>query len=180
MDVLRYCVMDSPTEGPIESLTVASTPRGVCWISFGKGNAVNCSLMRWGKKWLRTDRLEYDETANREAVKQLREYLQNRRTGFDLPLDMHGTPFQLKVWRELLTIPYGETRSYKDIAMGIGATKAVRAIGNANHHNPLPIIVPCHRVIGSNGALVGYGSGLHVKEFLLSLENGKLKELNAM
>lgn len=83
---------------------------------------------------------------------------------------MYGTPFQRMVWDQLLLIPYGETRSYKDIANAIKSPKSVRAVGGANHHNPVPIIVPCHRVVGSNGALVGYGGGLSIKEALLDLE----------
>lgn len=88
-----------------------------------------------------------------------------------MELDLIGTPFQQRVWTELKTIGYGETKTYKEIAEGIGAPKAVRAVGGANNQNPLPIVIPCHRVIGSNGAMVGYGGGLTNKELLLSLES---------
>ncbi|MFM6957638.1 MAG: methylated-DNA--[protein]-cysteine S-methyltransferase [Acinetobacter sp.] len=102
--------------------------------------------------------------------KQLEEYFAGQRQQFDLPLDFQGTDFQQQVWQALLTIPYGEKRSYKDIAVQIGNEKAVRAVGAANGRNPISIIAPCHRVIGSSGALVGFAGGLDKKQILLSLE----------
>jgi methylated-DNA-[protein]-cysteine S-methyltransferase len=105
-----------------------------------------------------------------EAIRELREYFEGSRREFTVPLEMAGTDFQLRVWRALLAIPYGETRAYREIATSIGAPTAVRAVGAANGANPLPIIVPCHRVIGSNGKLVGYGGGLPLKKRLLKLE----------
>jgi O-6-methylguanine DNA methyltransferase len=105
-----------------------------------------------------------------EAVRQLRAYFAGQLRRFDLPLDMQGTEFQLRVWRELERIPYGETRSYQQIAEAIGAPRAVRAVGAANGANPIPIVVPCHRVIGASGKLVGYGGGLPLKKRLLQLE----------
>ena len=104
------------------------------------------------------------------AALQLDEYLAGSRRQFDLPLAPHGTAFQQAVWNELLRIPYGETRSYKHVAQLIGSPRAFRAVGMANNRNPIMIIIPCHRVIGSNGSLVGYGGGLDVKEMLLGLE----------
>ena len=109
----------------------------------------------------------------KKAAVQIEEYFAGKRKKFTLPLVMHGTEFQMDVWNALQTIPYGETRSYKDIAEQIGRPKAVRAVGMANHHNPISIIVPCHRVIGHNGKLVGYGAGLPLKRRLLELEQGK-------
>ena len=109
----------------------------------------------------------------KKAAAQIEEYLAGRRKKFALPLAMYGTEFQMDVWRALQSIPYGETRSYKEIAEQIGRPKAVRAVGMANHRNPISIIVPCHRVIGSNGDLVGYGGGLPLKRYLLELERGK-------
>jgi len=106
------------------------------------------------------------------AAAQLEEYFDGERREFDLPLDPSGTPFQMAVWKELLAIPYGETRSYKQIAENIGSPKAFRAVGLANNRNPISIIIPCHRVIGSDGSLVGYGGGLDMKQKLLELESG--------
>ena len=110
----------------------------------------------------------------KEAYRQLSEYLIGERKSFDLPLNPRGTVFQQQVWKVLCDIPYGETRSYKQIAEAIGNPKAVRAVGMANNRNPLLIVVPCHRVIGANGKLVGYGAGIEKKEFLLKLEKSLL------
>ncbi|MCL2120770.1 MAG: methylated-DNA--[protein]-cysteine S-methyltransferase [Clostridiales bacterium] len=109
----------------------------------------------------------------KEATAQLREYFEGKRKVFDLPLSFDGTSFQRDDWNALLTIPYGETRSYKQIAEQIGRPKAYRAVGLANNRNPISILIPCHRVIGHNGALVGYGGGLSHKEYLLNLEKGE-------
>ena len=105
-----------------------------------------------------------------QAATQIEEYFQGKRVRFQLPLDPAGTPFQKKVWQALLTIPYGETRSYGQIAAQIGSPKACRAVGHANHCNPIPIIIPCHRVVGTSGKLTGYAGGLEAKELLLKLE----------
>jgi methylated-DNA-[protein]-cysteine S-methyltransferase len=104
------------------------------------------------------------------AAAQLEEYFALRRRGFDLPLRPHGTPFQLSVWDELRRIPYGETRSYLDLAQALGKPGAVRAVGAANGANPIGILIPCHRVIGSDGSLTGFGGGLPLKRRLLELE----------
>lgn len=104
------------------------------------------------------------------ATIQLDEYFQGKRTPFSLPFKLTGTPFQLAVWKELQNIPYGQTTSYKEIAQKINKPKAYRAVGMANNKNPLPIIIPCHRVIGSNGKLIGYAGGLKLKNYLLELE----------
>ncbi len=109
----------------------------------------------------------------KKAATQLFEYLNGKRKNFDLPLLKDGTDFQVSVWNELIKIPYGETRSYKDIAIAINNEKAVRAVGMANNRNKISIFIPCHRVIGMNKKLVGYGGGLQIKEFLLNLENVK-------
>jgi methylated-DNA-[protein]-cysteine S-methyltransferase len=106
----------------------------------------------------------------RETARQLEAYFAVRLRCFDLPLDLQGTDFQKRVWHALERIPYGETRSYMQIADAISSPKAIRAVGAANGANPIPIVVPCHRVIGSNGKLVGYGGGLPLKKRLLSLE----------
>jgi len=106
----------------------------------------------------------------KKAAAQLQEYFDGKRTEFDLPLTLSGTDFQMAAWEALRAIPYGETRSYKDQATAIGNVKACRAVGMANNRNPISIIVPCHRVVGHNGKLVGYGGGLSTKEYLLELE----------
>ena len=109
------------------------------------------------------------------CLSQLGEYFAGARTEFSVPLDLAGTEFQMSVWRALLLIPYGVTSSYGGIAAAIGRPKAVRAVGGANHNNPVSIIVPCHRVIGSDGGLTGYGGGLHRKRWLLDHEAAHMK-----
>jgi len=116
--------------------------------------------------WERHDRA-FDDVAT-----QLVEYFDGHRRAFELPLAPEGTPFQLRVWNALLEIPYGETISYGELAARIGNRSASRAVGLANGSNPLPIVIPCHRVIGSNGKLTGYGGGLPIKQQLLTLERG--------
>lgn len=106
----------------------------------------------------------------KEAIKQLNEYFDGKRISFDLPLVLEGSEFQNKVWNALKEIPFGETRSYGEIAKKIGNEKAARAVGMANNKNPIMIMIPCHRVIGSNGKLVGYSEGIDIKEKLLNLE----------
>ena len=114
--------------------------------------------------------VEEETLAIKKAHAQLEEYFTGKRKSFDFPLNPKGTEFQKKVWNALSEIPYGKTVSYKDIATRVGNPKASRAVGMANNKNPLMIIVPCHRVVGSNGAMVGYAGGLDVKEKLLKLE----------
>jgi O-6-methylguanine DNA methyltransferase len=172
--VIAYTVYQSPI-GP---LTLALTENGLCRVEFGSGQLVQLSLTRWTKRWLQTDKLSYEPELFTDIVQQLEEYFSGQRKSFSIPLDLYGTPFQKMVWRELCNIPYGETRSYKDIALALNAAKAVRAVGCANNQNPLSIFIPCHRVIGSNGALVGYGGGLDMKESLLQLE-GALEKAGA-
>ncbi len=104
------------------------------------------------------------------AYNQLVEYIDGKRKQFDIPYKLVGTAFQTKVWNALCDIPYGETRSYKDIAIAVGNEKASRAVGMANNKNPITVIVPCHRVIGASGKLVGYAGGLTMKEFILKIE----------
>jgi len=108
----------------------------------------------------------------REAGRQLQEYLLGRRKAFELPLAPSGTAFMRRVWDCLTEIPYGATRSYREVAASTGNGKACRAVGLANHCNPIPVFIPCHRVIGANGGLTGYRGGLAVKSFLLELERG--------
>ena len=143
-------------ETRIGMLTLTCDGEALQSIEFGK-------IQREGVLWEEVGLLE-------AAKRELLEYLEGRRREFDLPLKPEGTEFQKRVWKALLTIPYGETRSYGQIAAQIGNPKACRAVGMANHKNPLPIVIPCHRVIGSGGSLVGYGGGLDRKVWLLKLE----------
>jgi methylated-DNA-[protein]-cysteine S-methyltransferase len=110
-----------------------------------------------------------------KAAAELKEYFAGKRKSFDLPLSPQGTAFQQKVWNALILIPYGETRSYKQIAGSIGSPAACRAVGMANNKNPIAIIIPCHRVIGADGSMVGYGGGLELKKYLLALESANLR-----
>jgi methylated-DNA-[protein]-cysteine S-methyltransferase len=112
-----------------------------------------------------------DDGAIADVAEQLQEYFRGERQSFDLNLAPRGTGFQLDVWRALQRIPYGETRSYSDIAREIGRPAAVRAVGAANGANPIPIVIPCHRVVGSNGSLTGFGGGIETKRWLLELES---------
>ena len=110
------------------------------------------------------------------ATAQLAEYFAGRRQEFDIPLDLTGTEFQRAAWSALANVPFGETRSYRQQAEAIGRPKAVRAIGAANGRNPVPIVLPCHRIVGSDGSLTGYGGGLPIKEFLLNHEQAQSQE----
>lgn len=116
---------------------------------------------------------EVDDSAFPDAVEQLTAYFAGTLTEFELDLHFGGTPFQRRVWDALLTIPYGETRTYGEIALQVGSPTAFRAVGLANGHNPIGIIVPCHRVIGANGSLTGYGGGLNRKKALLDMEKSR-------
>lgn len=123
------------------------------------------------------DEMKYSKTSilSELAHKQLCEYFDKKRQIFELPLELNGTSFQKKVWNALSEIPYAQTRSYKEIATFIGNKNASRAVGNANNKNPIAIIIPCHRVIGSSGKLVGYAGGLEIKKALLELESQSFK-----
>lgn len=121
-------------------------------------------------KEIEEDMVQKDTPLLKETEKQLLEYLEGKRKTFTVPLNPKGTKFMKEVWTALQEIPYGEVRTYGQIAKKIGNSKAARAVGMANHRNPIPIIIPCHRVIGSNGKLVGYALGMDRKEFLLNLE----------
>jgi len=137
-------------------------------------NGIAITKLDFINKDVQEEIIEENETSLlKEAIKQLNEYLEGKRSSFDLPLEPKGTEFQKKVWNALKEIPFGETRSYGEIAKIIGNEKASRAVGMANNKNPIAIMVPCHRVIGANGKLVGYAGGLDLKEKLLELEKKK-------
>jgi methylated-DNA-[protein]-cysteine S-methyltransferase len=155
---MNYAAVDSPI-GP---LLAASDGTGLRTILF----AVDGRPASPGPGWCE------DRAHLAPVLEQLEAYFAGSLEEFDLELSPRGTDFQLLVWRELLTIGYGETMSYSELARLIGRPRAVRAVGAANGANPLPIVIPCHRVIGASGSLVGYGGGLEVKRWLLDLERG--------
>lgn len=160
----------SMMESPIGPLLLASTEQGLCFIEFGPEETSLTGLNAWCRKWKLNAKVEQDDVQLATAKHQLEEYFAGQRQSFAIPLDLYGTVFQKAVWMKLTEIPYGELRSYKEMALAIGSGKAVRAIGGANNKNPIPIVIPCHRVVGSNGSLVGYGGGISIKEHLLALE----------
>jgi O-6-methylguanine DNA methyltransferase len=155
---------------PIGPLVLCATENGLCHIEFSAFADAEAKLHHWSHKLLGRDRFVRDRSVLSEAVQQLELYFAGKLFRFDLVLDLQGTPFQRRVWLALSKIHYGETQSYKYIGANIGNPKAVRAVGGANNRNPLPIILPCHRVIGANGDMVGYGGGLPIKRFLLDHE----------
>lgn len=142
---------------PIGKLMIMDDGHGICGIHF--------------HNQLNKDCIKKETHDTRMAAYQLTEYFSGDRTEFDLPLSLHGTEFQQKVWNALREIPYGETRTYKEIAEIVGSPKGCRAVGMANNRNPIAIVIPCHRVIGNNGSLTGYAGGLELKEYLLELEH---------
>lgn len=147
---------------------LAATNKGLCCITLP--NETFDTLEQWVAKHVTEGNLIHDTDKLHSYIMQVEEYLEGRRSEFSLPLDLRGTPFQVKVWRALLEIPFGETLSYSQIGERIGSSTAVRAIGAANGANPIPIVVPCHRVIGKNGKFTGYRGGLDMKAKLLRLE----------
>lgn len=154
--MIRYCYMNSP----IGRLLLVRNDRGVEQIGFQDGPRP----LKLSPAWIE------DAGALADVRRELEEYCAGQRREFTVPLALAGTPFQLRVWNALLEIPYGETISYGELAARIGQPTASRAVGLANGANPIPVIVPCHRVIGSNGSLTGYGGGLPIKQRLLALE----------
>lgn len=153
---MYYTYLDSP----VGALLLAGDGRRLTRISFTSGRKV----------WYPPDDWRRADEPFAAAAAQLDEYFAGARRAFDLPLALDVPPFQARVLEQLRAIPYGETRSYKDIAIALGDPRAVRAVGSANGSNPLPIVIPCHRVIGSNGSLTGFGGGLDAKRYLLDLE----------
>lgn len=155
---VTWCFIDSPI-GP---LRLAADDHGLCLIGFPPPRPLNPAR---GESWTEGRHPLLDAAAT-----QLADYFAGRSHAFDLPLSPRGTDFQRKVWRELSRIPYGTTISYGQLAQRVGDARASRAVGAANGRNPLPIVVPCHRVIGADGSLTGFGGGLPAKQFLLRLE----------
>ncbi len=155
---MKYCYIASP----IGQLLLAGEMQELHYIGFPNGKG----------KVIPQDNWDHEPGCFSEASRQLAEYFRGERNEFDLDLAPRGTEFQLQVLDELLKIPYGKTCTYQDIAIAINRPKAVRAVGAANGRNPIPIVIPCHRVIGADGSLTGFGGGLDVKEYLLGLESG--------
>ncbi len=160
-------------------ITMGTTSQGLCWLSLGRVLEEEQALKLWVKRWFPDQQLfRQRQATNTKLIEEIKEYLTTKRQEFTVPLHQRGTPFQLRVWQELSRIPYGETCSYADIAARVGCPKGSRAIGMANNKNPIAIVVPCHRVIGKNGSLTGYGGGLDLKEKLLRLEGVKIQLKN--
>ncbi len=157
-------VWTSAAFAPDIALFLASDGDALVRVSFAA--APGMPPADWPREWSR----DPSDPVLAAALKQLNEYFARQREAFTVPLRPLGTPFQLRVWHALDEIPYGHTRTYLDLARALGVPAAVRAVGAANGRNPLPIFLPCHRVIGSNGSLTGYGGGLEVKRALLQLE----------
>ncbi len=157
---ITYCYADTAI-GP---LLLAGDDHGLSLLSFQSGSRVHHPRDGW----------RHRPGGFADVRRQLDEYFARRRTEFSLSLRLAGTAFQNAVWTTLQTIPFGATTTYRELAVRVGRPAAIRAVGAANGANPLPIIIPCHRVIGSNGSLTGFGGGIEVKRFLLALESGRL------
>ena len=159
--MMSYCLLESP----VGNILIVGDKRGLKLINFQEGPNAQAADPKWKE----------DSQFFRAVIQQLNSYFSGRLTQFRLPLAPEGTPFQLKVWKALKRIPYGKTVTYGEIAKRIGNPKASRAVGAANGQNPLSIIVPCHRVIGQTGDLVGYGGGLSIKKALLDHERRRVE-----
>jgi O-6-methylguanine DNA methyltransferase len=155
------------TDSPVGALFLAVSTKGLVRLEFrDRMQKINPEKIQ----------LHESKSALASCLRELDEYFAGKRHEFSIPLDLRGTEFQIACWRALLEIPYGETRSYRDIAEAIGHPQACRAVGMSNNRNPVAIIVPCHRVIASSGSLCGYGGGLDIKRKLLDLEQGSLHQ----
>ncbi|MFQ6015532.1 MAG: methylated-DNA--[protein]-cysteine S-methyltransferase [Anaerolineae bacterium] len=163
MEKVYYCAVGSW----LGKLYIASTEKGLCRIAF---EGEEDEFFQWLTRQFGSENLVEDESKNGLASEQLKDYLAGGRREFALSVDLRGTAFQKAVWGELMRIPYGVTVSYKEVAERIGKPAAIRAVGSANGANPIPIVIPCHRVVGSDGSLTGYSAGLEIKKALLRLE----------
>jgi O-6-methylguanine DNA methyltransferase len=153
------------TSSPVGPLFLAASPKGLVRLEFeARAQQLNPENIQ----------LQESRKVLAPYLDQLNEYFAGQRREFSIPLDLRGTDFQLTCWRALLDIPYGETRSYRDLAKAIGHPNAFRAVGMSNNRNPIAIVVPCHRVIAADGSLCGYGGGLDIKRRLLDLESAQL------
>jgi len=160
------------TETPIGTLQLASSAVGLVYVGLPRSSGMGLAgflARQFPRCWRRRA-----YAPHREAVRQLLEYLDGKRRDFELDLDLRGTPFQRRVWQALLGIPYGETRSYGEVAAAIDQPGASRAVGLANGANPVPLVVPCHRVVAAGGRIGGYGGGVRLKQRLLAMEQTAL------
>lgn len=169
----RLCFQELET--PLGTLVVVGSSKGICRICFSVQSFTDS--FPWFKRHFSCLPERGWQPSFRKAIEQLTAYFKGRRRVFDLPLDLRGTSFQVKMWRQLLKIPYGSTASYGEVARRMGHPRASRAVGSAAGSNPVPIVVPCHRVIGQDGSLVGFGGGLALKEKLLVSESGEAGSL---
>ncbi len=160
-----YC---TSFESKIGRIYVASTDNGVCKISVPKESRKD--FFEWLKQHFDLDAIIDNRSKNKDVIDQLNRYFNGKLAKFTIPVDLIGTPFQMRVWKELSRIPYGVTSTYKHVSRKVSAPKGFQAVGRASGRNPLPIIIPCHRVLGANGAMVGYSCGVKTKELLLRLE----------
>lgn len=159
-------------ETPVGPLLLGATSHALCLLEFASPQRLDRQLARLRRSF-GMEIVRGTSAINEQAREQLTEYFTGRRTRFDLQLDYRGTPFQVAVWQALLEIPYGATCSYGEIAKKLGDVDASRAVGAANGSNHIAIVIPCHRVVNSNGTLGGYGGGLERKQYLLDLERGQ-------
>lgn len=166
----------SEWDSPLGIITLGKSEKGLMFLEFAPSNEALCSMKQVLNKYQITPQFEKNEQVVRPITEQLKAYFSKTLKKFTIDLDLVGTPFQQKVWSALQQIPYGETRSYRELAEMINQPKAVRAVGGANNKNPVSIIIPCHRVIGADGSLVGYGGGIAKKKYLLQLEGVSMRE----
>ncbi|MBM2840423.1 MAG: methylated-DNA/protein-cysteinemethyltransferase [Bacteroidetes bacterium] len=160
-----YC---TSFDSKIGLIYIASTEKGVCKISVPRETKKD--FLKWLRDNFDDNEVADNKSRNKDVIDQLNRYFNGKLAKYTVPIDLIGTPFQTRVWKELTKIPYGTTISYKQLAKRISTSRGFQAVGRANAANPLPIIVPCHRVIGTDGSLVGYSAGIKTKEFLLKLE----------
>jgi methylated-DNA-[protein]-cysteine S-methyltransferase len=164
----HFMVYCTSFESKVGLIYVASTEKGVCKVSVPR--QTKRDFFGWLRENFADSEVMDNKSRNKEVIDQLTRYFNGKLAKFTVSVDMRGTPFQLRVWKELSRIPYGTTISYKQLAKRLGTSRGFQAVGRANAGNPVPIIIPCHRVLGADGSLVGYASGVKTKEFLLKLE----------
>jgi O-6-methylguanine DNA methyltransferase len=164
-----YC---TSFDSKIGTIYIASTEKGVCKICIPK--ETKRDFFSWLANNFDEDDVVDNKSRNKEVIDQLTRYFNGKLAKFSIPIDLLGTSFQLRVWKELRNIPYGTTISYKQLARRAGVPRGFQAVGRANGENPVPIIIPCHRVIGTDGSLTGYAAGIKTKEFLLRAEGAIL------